>query len=91
MPRTSIIKTVKPWKCIAHNIKVFLAIYEKQPQWLADRLGIDKRTVNRWIAGEYPPPVDELFRVAEVLKTTPARLVTPVGEDVVIPEIKEAV
>jgi transcriptional regulator with XRE-family HTH domain len=43
---------------------------------LASEIGVSLRTLERWLSGERPMPVDSLYAIADALGTTAADLVT---------------
>lgn len=71
------VKTVKPWKCVADNLRVMLALRNMSREELARRMNTTAVTVGRWVRGENLPQTEDLWRLAEILKTTVPTLTSP--------------
>ena len=71
------VKTSKPWKCVAENLRVMLAVRDMSREELARRMNTTPMTVGRWVRGENLPQTEDLWRLAEILKTTVPALTSP--------------
>lgn len=74
------VKTNKPWRCVADNLRILLAVRNMSRDELARRMNTTAVTVGRWIRGENLPQTEDLWRIAEILKTTVPALTSPVNE-----------
>ena len=45
-----------------------LADKGKTAKWLAKEVGRDRSTISRWCTNDMQPPVEVLFRIAELLE-----------------------
>jgi transcriptional regulator with XRE-family HTH domain len=50
-----------------NRIKAVLAEKGKTNIWLAEELGKNKTTVSKWCTNDVQPPIETLFKIAEVL------------------------
>ncbi|MDE0470380.1 MAG: helix-turn-helix transcriptional regulator [Ekhidna sp.] len=57
-----------------NRIKIMLVEKDRSSKWLADKIGKDKSTVSRWCTNDMQPSVETLFRIAEILETSPREL-----------------
>lgn len=62
---------------IALNIKMQLMLRGMKPKDMAKRLNVSVGCVGKWLRGENAMSVDTLGMVAEILKTTPDKLLIP--------------
>ncbi|MCO6477574.1 MAG: helix-turn-helix transcriptional regulator [Phaeodactylibacter sp.] len=51
-----------------NRIKAVLADKGKTAKWLAKEVGRDRSTVSRWCTNDMQPPVEVLYRIAELLE-----------------------
>ena len=51
-----------------NRIKAVLADKGKTAKWLAKEVGRDRSTISRWCTNDMQPPVEVLFRIAELLE-----------------------
>jgi len=51
-----------------NRIKAVLADKGKTNLWLAEGLGKNKTTVSKWCTNDVQPPIETLFKIADVLE-----------------------
>ena len=78
MPKTKL--NPHPWDCMLLNIKVAMTVRGVTVSDLARRLNVKPDTVYKWLRGDNIMGTDTLFRIAAILRVTPAVLVAPTGE-----------
>lgn len=50
-----------------NRIKAVLAEKNKTSTWLAEEMGVNRSTVSKWCTNQVQPPIETLFKIAEVL------------------------
>lgn len=61
---------------LAHQIKVELVERDMDQKDLAEKVGIERATLNRYMTGKRSMPMPTFFKVAEVLTLSPRELMT---------------
>lgn len=61
---------------LAHQIKVELVERNMDQKDLAEKVGIERATMNRYMTGKRSMPMPTFFKVAEVLGLSPRELMT---------------
>lgn len=79
MPKT-VIPDPHPWRCIGENIYKLLALRGMSPKEFCRKMPMSQGQLSAWVNGKTASSVPKLFRAAEVLKVSPAVLVTPSKE-----------
>lgn len=79
MPKT-VIPDPHPWRCVGQNINKLLVLRGISQKEFCRRMPMSQGHLSAWINGETPASVPKLFRAAEILKVSPAVLVTPSKE-----------
>ncbi|WP_348085349.1 helix-turn-helix transcriptional regulator [Dyadobacter sp.] len=51
-----------------NRIKAVLAEKGRTNIWLAEELGKNKTTVSKWCTNDVQPPIETLFKIADVLE-----------------------
>lgn len=70
-------KKAAPWRCVADNLRILLAIRDMSRDELARRMNVSSVTVGRWVKGDNLPPTTDLWHIADILGVSVAALVTP--------------
>jgi putative transcriptional regulator len=63
-----------------NRIKAVLAEKGKTNLWLADELGKNKTTVSKWCTNDVQPPIETLFKIADVLAVNVRELLVSNGK-----------
>ncbi|GJM34894.1 MAG: hypothetical protein DHS20C18_38950 [Saprospiraceae bacterium] len=51
-----------------NRLKAVLADKGRTSKWLADQVSRSKATVSRWCSNQIQPPLEVLFKIAEILE-----------------------
>lgn len=70
----------RPEYCIADNIKLLLYIRGIKRKDFCKRMVMSESQLSVWFHHKAIPPTMAIFRAAEILKVTPAQLITPARE-----------
>jgi len=62
-----------------NRIKAVLADQQRTSKWLAEATGKSKATVSRWCSNQAQPPLETLYRIAEVLEVDVCELLVREG------------
>ena len=60
---------------IGKNIKRYLKLKNKTMQWLADKIGVQRATLSRWLNGHSQIPICDLVRISKLLDVSLDELV----------------
>jgi putative transcriptional regulator len=58
-----------------NRIKITLVENGKSGIWLASKIERDVSTVSRWCTNDMQPPIETLFKIAEILKVSAKDLI----------------
>lgn len=60
-----------------NRIKAVLAEQNKTGRWLAGQLGKGENTISRWCSNKIQPSLEQLAKIAEILKVDTRTLIYP--------------
>lgn len=63
-----------------NRIKVALAETKKKNKWLAEKIGKDESTVSQWCTNARQPSLENLLKIANVLKIDIRELLYPTNK-----------
>lgn len=63
-----------------NRIKVALAETRKKNKWLAEKIGKDESTISQWCTNARQPSLENLLKIADVLKVDIRDLLCPTNK-----------
>lgn len=63
-----------------NRIKVALAETRKKNKWLAEKIGKDESTISQWCTNARQPSLENLLKIADVLKIDIRDLLCPTNK-----------
>jgi transcriptional regulator with XRE-family HTH domain len=63
-----------------NRIKVALAETRKKNKWLAEKIGKDESTISQWCTNARQPSLENLLKIADVLKVDIRDLLYPTNK-----------
>lgn len=66
-------------KVFINNVQLRLKKLDRRKAWLAEKSGVDKSTLGRYLAEETPPGFEAICKIAEALHCEPWELLKPEG------------